>query len=89
MLAKLIDLSLNLSNDTPVFPGDPKVKLVGVEGPSPDKEPYPIHKILLANDILKLENLCNLDKLPEKFKVYAFPIKVKTDGIPVRVVAEA
>lgn len=65
-----------------------KVKMVGVDCPSPDREPYPIHKILLAHDILILENLCNLNKLPEKFKIYAFPLKVKTDGIPVRVVAE-
>lgn len=43
----------------------------------------------LSNDILILENLCNLDKVyKEKFRVYAFPMNVMTDGVPVRVVGE-
>ena len=65
-----------------------KVKMVGIDCPSPDIKPYTIHKILLSHDILIIENLCNLDKLPEKFRVFAFPLKVNTDGVPVRVVAE-
>ena len=65
-----------------------KVKMIGIDSPSPDRDPWPVHKILLPKNILIIENLCNLDKLPERFKVYAFPIKVKTDGVPVRVVAE-
>lgn len=64
------------------------IKMIGIDGPSPDKDPWPVHKILLSNEILIIENLCNLNKLPDKFKVYAFPLKVDTDGVPVRVVAE-
>jgi len=45
-------------------------------------------RFFLSHDILIIENLCNLDKLPEKFRVFAFPLKVNTDGVPVRVVAE-
>lgn len=66
-----------------------KVKIVGVDSPSPDKDPYPIHKILLSKETLILENLCNLHLLNrKKFEVFSFPLKVATDGIPVRVVAQ-
>lgn len=66
-----------------------KVKIVGIDSPSVDKESYPVHKLLLANGILILENLCNLELLTGKtFTVYSFPLKVHTDGIPVRVIAE-
>ncbi|OGG14137.1 hypothetical protein A2773_05300 [Candidatus Gottesmanbacteria bacterium RIFCSPHIGHO2_01_FULL_39_10] len=65
------------------------VKMIGIDAPSIDHEPYPLHKMLLGNDILILENLCNLDQIyKKKLQVYAFPIKVPTDGVPVRVVAE-
>lgn len=65
-----------------------KVKIVGVDSPSPDKEPYSIHKIWLSKETLILENLCNLHLLfGKKFTAFAFPLKVATDGIPVRVVA--
>src|SRR3989338_1203973 len=49
---------------------DLKVKMVGIDAPSPDKEPYPVHKILLSHGILILENLTNLDKLTNNFKIY-------------------
>lgn len=65
------------------------VSLIGIDGPSVDREPYPIHKLLLSNDILIIENLANLEKVyRKKFRVMAFPIQVPTDGVPVRVVAE-
>lgn len=65
------------------------VKMVGIDGPSIDHEPYPIHRLLLKHDILLLENLCNLESVYKKrCRVYAFPMNVPTDGVPVRVVAE-
>ena len=66
-----------------------KIKIVGVDMCSPDREPFPVHKILLGSEILIIENLTNLNTLAGKsFKVYAFPIKLQIDGAPVRVVAE-
>jgi kynurenine formamidase len=66
-----------------------KVKIVGVDMCSPDYSPFPIHKILLGNNILIIENLTNLGVLLGKdFKIYAFPLKFALDGSPVRVVAE-
>lgn len=66
-----------------------KVKIVGVDMCSVDHEPFPIHRILLRNEILIIENLTNLSELEGKeFKVYAFPPKLQIDGAPTRVVAE-
>ena len=66
-----------------------KIKIIGVDMCSPDHPPFPIHKILLKNNILIIENLANLKSLVGKeFKIYAFPLKVSLDGSPVRVVAE-
>ncbi len=66
-----------------------KVRIVGVDMCSPDKPPFPVHKILLSNDILIIENLCNLERLAgKKFQVYAFPIKFEMHAAPERVVAE-
>ena len=72
-----------------IVPVEKKIKMLGVDMCSPDHSPFPIHKILLANNILILENLTNLSDLENKeFKVHAFPIKLQIDGSPVRVVAE-
>lgn len=66
-----------------------KVKMVGIDFPSPDRYPYAIHPILFRNGILLLENLTNLKSLHNvaSFEVMAFPIKVEADSAPVRVVA--
>lgn len=66
-----------------------KIKMVGFDMCGPDHEPFPIHNILLGNDILIIENLTNLSQLSGgQFKVYALPIKLQIDGAPARVVAE-
>lgn len=66
-----------------------KIKLVGMDLPSPDKYPFEIHKILLEKDILIIENLKNLERLIniDKFEIAAFPLKIKAEASPVRVVA--
>ena len=66
-----------------------RVKIVGIDSPSPDNHPFPVHKILLGNDVLIIEMLTNLDQLfgiPE-FNVIALPPKFDTAGSFVRVVA--
>jgi len=66
-----------------------KVKLVGMDTPSPDYAPYNVHKILLSHEILIIENLTNLEKLLNKdFEVVALPAKLDTDAAPVRVIAK-
>lgn len=66
-----------------------KVRMVGVDACSVDnKDGFPIHKILLAGNVLIIENLANLSQLAgKKFDVYALPIKLQIDGAPARVIA--
>ena len=49
---------------------------------------YPVHDILLGNDILIVENLCNLDKINQIVGFYSFlPLKLKgSDGYPIRAI---
>lgn len=67
-----------------------KIKIIGTDTPSPDHPPFPMHRILLGNNILIIENLSEkLEQLcGKKFRVYAFPLKFELNGAPVRVVAE-
>jgi arylformamidase len=49
----------------------------------------PNHSILLGNEVLLIENLTNLDKLPEDiFTFQCMPLKIENaDGSPVRAIA--
>lgn len=66
------------------------MKLVGVDMISFDHdEPYPIHKTLLDNDVLLIENLINLDQVAGKrFRLFALPLRLELHAAPARVVAE-
>ncbi|MCL6564267.1 MAG: cyclase family protein [Firmicutes bacterium] len=74
------------------------VKMVGIDAitvdmPTHRRPPdfdYPIHQILLGNNVLILENLTNLAPLAgRRVKLYAFPLKIAGgDAGLVRVVAE-
>ncbi len=78
-----------MSEEIANFLVERKVKMVGVDMCSPDKEPFPVHRILLGAEILIIENLTNLDELTGKeFTVYALPLKLQLDGAPARVIAE-
>ena len=65
------------------------IQLVGLDFPSPDVDPFPIHQIFFENNMLIIENLCNTELLPRKenFELMAFPLKIRADASPVRVVA--
>ncbi len=69
---------------------DKKVSIVGVDTGSFDiAEDFPVHKALLAADILLIENLTNLAPLAGKsFELCALPIKLEQDGAPARVIAK-
>lgn len=66
-----------------------QVKMVGLDAPSPDYAPFNIHTILLNSRILIIENLTNLSSLLpyREFELLAFPLKIRADSSPVRVVA--
>jgi len=68
------------------------LKGVGIDAPSVDaldSESLPVHRILLRNDLVILENLCCLEKTSGKgYHLAVFPLKIqRADGAPVRAVA--
>lgn len=66
-----------------------KIKILGIDMPSPDRFPYDAHKYLLHHGVLILENLTNLEKINDEdsFEVMAFPLKIKSDSCMVRAIA--
>lgn len=66
-----------------------KIRIVGIDSPSPDKFPFPVHKILLKSNIPIIENLTNLELLlnEKRFEVIALPLKIKADSSILRVAA--
>ncbi len=65
------------------------INMVILDTPSPDREPFPIHHILLGNDVLIVENATNFSALEgiETFTIHATPAKFEASGAPVRVFA--
>jgi len=85
-----------LSGEAAQWLVDEGVLLLGMDTPMPDNpEPgegapdSPIHKILLGNNVVLLEYLCNLDQLTsESITLIALPLKIEgADGAPTRCVA--
>lgn len=69
-----------------------KINLVGIDSPSIDvgsDKKFSAHKILSKNNIIIVENLANLEKIPNlKFKFVALPLKLKdATGSPIRAIA--
>jgi kynurenine formamidase len=65
---------------------------LGVDTLSPDPpgalRTRPIHPVVLEKQMLIIENLCNLDQLPDFFLFLALPLKIREgSGSPVRAVA--
>jgi len=68
------------------------VRMLGVDTASVDHGPaqdFPVHRILGAANVMGLENLANLDRLPATgATIVALPMKIaKGSGAPTRVIA--
>ncbi|MCG4456203.1 cyclase family protein [Erysipelothrix rhusiopathiae] len=72
-----------------MFLVEKQIKMVGMDIPSPDLEPYYVHNILMDADIMILENLNNLDSLRyhKDFIISAVPLKIEAEASPVRAYA--
>lgn len=57
-------------------------------GDDPAPGDHPAHDILFGADRRIVENLRNLDGLPERFTLHAYPLPLGRDGAQVRAVAE-
>jgi kynurenine formamidase len=72
--------------------GDHRVKVFGVDSPSPDNpisKTYPVHMMCRATGITHFENLANLDRVVgRRFTFIGFPLRIRAGtGSPVRAVA--
>lgn len=81
-----------LSSSAANYLSSKKINLVGIDSPSidvgSDKE-FSVHKILSKNNIIIVENLTNLEKIPNRnFRFIALPLKLKdATGSPIRAIA--
>ncbi len=68
-----------------------KIKMIGLDTPSPDQYPFDIHKLLFENGILIAENLTNLEPLLYLtiFEIIALPLFIKADSAVARIIARA
>jgi kynurenine formamidase len=69
-----------------------EVAAIGVDTLSPDPPEslrlHPIHVPVLEKQVLILENLCNLEQLPDFFLFLGLPLKIRGgSGSPIRAVA--
>lgn len=81
-----------LSREAAEFLLENKIKLAGIDTiniDDPDDVYRPVHTLLLKNNILIVENLCNLEKIVDRdFTFFACPLKVKgAAAFPVRAFA--
>ncbi len=80
----LVDRGLHLGVDTPNVDPTP------TENAADDEQAgYPVHRRLLGDGRLLLENLRGLARLPDRFELHAYPLSIRGegDGAPVRAVA--
>lgn len=66
-----------------------RVHLVGVDTPSPDREPHAIHYLLLASHAVIVENLTRLDTIGHRvFELIVVPLALRgLEASPVRALA--
>lgn len=81
-----------LSADAARFLARKQVSVVAIDGPSIDAgtdASFTAHKILLSEDVLAVENLCNLGRIKkERFTLVIAPLKLQgSTGSPVRALA--
>ncbi len=83
-----------LTEEAAVYLRDNGARLVGIDSYNVDDtrtRKRPVHSVLLKEEILVVEHLCNLDKIPMdvKFVFNAVPPKIKRMGtFPVRAYAQ-
>jgi kynurenine formamidase len=79
----------SLSQKAAKFLAERDIRMLGMDMPTPGKDWFELHHdILLPKEIVIVESLANLDKVPDKFIFIGFPLNLKgRDGSPIRAVA--
>ena len=81
----------SLTQDAARYLASRKLRMLGMDLPTPGRDYYELHHILLAHDVemVIVESLANLEALPgAPFTFIGFPLKLaRGDGSPIRAVA--
>ena len=80
----------SLTQDAARYLASKKIRMLGMDTPTPGRDWYEVHHILLApeTEIVIVETLANLDQVPDEFTFAGFPLNFKgRDGSPIRAVA--
>jgi len=77
-----------LTLDTSKYLASKKIRMLGMDTPTPSTEWYEVHHVLLNEEIVIVEALANLDQAPDEITFMGFPLNFKgRDGSPIRAVA--
>ena len=77
-----------LTLDTSKYLASKKIRMLGMDTPTPSYDWYEVHHVLLGEEIVIVEALANLDQAPDEFTFMGFPLNFKgRDGSPIRAVA--
>lgn len=81
-----------LSPQAATYLSNKKINAVAIDSPSIDsgiESEFPVHQILLKNNIIIIENICNLAQIDKKiFKLIVIPLRLRgASGSPVRALA--
>ncbi|MFT3949514.1 MAG: cyclase family protein [Agriterribacter sp.] len=78
----------SLTQDAARYLAEKRIRLLGMDMPTPGKDWYELHHILLPAEIVVVESLANLSSVPDEFTFMGFPLNFKgRDGSPIRAVA--
>lgn len=79
----------SITQEAASYLAERKLRLIGMDMPTPSKDYYEVHHTLLAADVemVIVESLANLDQVPDEFIFIGFPLNFKgRDGSPIRAV---
>ena len=80
----------SITQDAARYLASRKIRMIGMDMPTPSRDYYEVHHILLAHDVemVIVEALANLSQLPDTFTFIGFPLNFTgLDGSPIRAVA--
>lgn len=77
----------SLTQDAARFLAQKGIRLLGMDTPTPGRDWYEVHHILLGSEIVIVEALAHLDEAPDTFTFAGFPLLFQgRDGSPIRAV---
>jgi arylformamidase len=80
----------SLTSDAARFLASRKLRMIGMDLPTPGRDSYEIHHTLLGKEVemVLIESLANLDALPDSFTFIGFPMHFAgIEAAPIRAVA--